>query len=215
MKYCKKCDTDKPESEFSKHKGREDGLQHSCKSCARAYQIENADNISARTRQYYLDNKDTISVIRREHYEENKLAVSLYKRKYREEHKAEIAAKARKWAEDNKEAIAEKMREYSAANPEKVSANKRNYRSRKRAADGSHTSEEVKAIFDSQRGFCANCPAKLIKSGKNRYHVDHIQPLAKGGSNDKYNLQCLCRECNHRKHAKDPIDWARENGKLI
>jgi 5-methylcytosine-specific restriction endonuclease McrA len=40
-------------------------------------------------------------------------------------------------------------------------------------------------------------------------------PLARGGSNDRLNLQCLCPQCNLSKNAKDPIAWAREQGRLL
>jgi hypothetical protein len=34
-----------------------------------------------------------------------------------------------------------------------------------------------------------------------KLHVDHIVPVAGGGSNDETNLQCLCEECNLGKGA--------------
>ena len=86
-------------------------------------------------------------------------------------------------------------------------------RARKRDAGGSFTSVDVAAIFLRQRGLCAGhgCGVKLGST----YHRDHIKPLALGGDNSARNIQLLCPTCNHKKHAKDPIDWAQENGRLL
>ena len=39
--------------------------------------------------------------------------------------------------------------------------------------------------------------------GDNRLEIDHIHPLARGGTNKLDNLQVLCRSCNARKWANE------------
>ena len=200
MKVCSKCRAEKPKTEFYRCSRAKDGLRPSCNACKRAYINENKDSIAEYQRAYYSENKDSLTAKMREYSAVNADAIAENGRKYRQENQGKIAEKCQRWA---------------AANQDKVTAKSRNRRAKIRNADGSHTAEDVKAIFESQRGLCANCTSKLIKSGKNRYHVDHIQPLSKGGSNDKYNLQCLCPECNLKKNAKDPSDWAKQNWRLL
>lgn len=86
-------------------------------------------------------------------------------------------------------------------------------RARKRNAGGSFTPGQIDELYKKQRGCCAgpNCGVKLGK----RFHRDHIVALANGGTNDILNIQLLCRRCNLKKHAKDPIAWAQENGRLL
>lgn len=47
------------------------------------------------------------------------------------------------------------------------------------------------------------------------YELDHIEPLARGGSSWPRNLQLLCQPCNRRKQAQDPLVWARKEGRLL
>lgn len=97
-------------------------------------------------------------------------------------------------------------------NPEGRRARDRNRSARKRNAAGSHTADDVLRLFELQCGKCATCRRKVSFAAK---HVDHVKPLARGGENGRHNLQILCASCNLRKNAKDPIDWARENGMLL
>lgn len=85
------------------------------------------------------------------------------------------------------------------------------YASMRRSAEGFYGKEDIEFLFSSQKGKCANC----LKSIKTSYHIDHIYPVSKGGSNWPSNLQLLCPACNQKKSAKDPLDWAKENGRLI
>ena len=111
----------------------------------------------------------------------------------------------------NKEIVKQRVREWCAANPEATRSRGRNYRARFKGAEGSHTGDNIKTLFIKQRGRCIYCNVKLGSS----YHVDHIVPLARGGSNWPSNLQLTCDKCNNRKRATDPIIFAQRLGKLL
>lgn len=118
---------------------------------------------------------------------------------------------ARKWAENNKET----MRAWREANPDRirvyVAASKSRRRSRIKENGGTFTKADVDRIFKAQKGKCAYC-RKSLKDG---YHIDHIVALANGGSNRPSNLQLTCEDCNHRKNARDPIEYAQSTGLLL
>jgi hypothetical protein len=48
LKACYKCKEEKPLSEFSKNKGKKDGLQQRCQQCVNQYYKENKEKIRAR-----------------------------------------------------------------------------------------------------------------------------------------------------------------------
>jgi len=100
---------------------------------------------------------------------------------------------------------------WKKANPEKVKVDIHRRRARERAAEGSHTAGELKALFQRQRGCCAYCSKSIHKS----YHVDHVIPLARGGSNWITNISLACAKCNTAKGATDPLEFARRLGRLI
>lgn len=55
---------------------------------------------------------------------------------------------------------------------------------------------ERSAVYTKTEGHCAIC-GKFVPYTE--FTVDHIVPLAKGGSNDISNLQCACGVCNRIK----------------
>jgi 5-methylcytosine-specific restriction endonuclease McrA len=100
---------------------------------------------------------------------------------------------------------------YRKRNAERYRAHVRNRRAAAAQQDGTHTQEDILAILELQDGRCAYCRKKL----RGKWHVDHIIPRSKNGSNDRSNLQLTCRACNLRKHNKDPVEFARLLGRLI
>lgn len=228
MKVCVACGIDKPNSEFAIRSGI--SRYSKCQDCQREYIKENAKRIAAKAQEYVKESPEKIAAYRREYYKANAEKLADRAREYNRENAGRITERAREYRKANAERIAARMREYQKANavniaarvrkynqsnPEKQAAINRNYRARKRSSGGTNTAADIKAILTNQRGLCANCKTKLFKSGAKKYHVDHIMPLALGGSNWPSNLQCLCQFCNLSKGAKHPDDWAAENGRLI
>lgn len=87
---------------------------------------------------------------------------------------------------------------------------KKKRRERLKAAGRRYTAAEIITLRKIQKNKCINCFTQL-----NDYHIDHIMPLSLGGDNSIKNIQLLCPPCNLSKHAKHPIDWAMENGRLV
>ena len=51
-------------------------------------------------------------------------------------------------------------------------------------------------VYERTQGKCALC-GKFVRF--DQFTIDHIIPLAKGGTNDRNNLQCTCKRCNAMK----------------
>ena len=96
--------------------------------------------------------------------------------------------------------------------PERVEgmlASNRTRRARKNTAPGIHTVQDVRQQFKRQKGKCYWCGEKLKK-----YHVDHIIPLSRGGSNWPDNIVIACPTCNLSKGTKLPHEFL-DGGKLL
>lgn len=118
------------------------------------------------------------------------------------------------WAKEyraaNLGAIRVRIAEWQRANPEKRRANEATRRAKKIAAEGSYTPEDIERLKETQKGKCVYCRVFL-----KRFHVDHIMPLSKGGSNWPINLQLTCGSCNSQKGATHPVVFAQRIGLLI
>jgi 5-methylcytosine-specific restriction endonuclease McrA len=145
------------------------------------------------------------------YYLENRAKIREQQRKAVAANPAPNRKRALEWAKQNPEAAKRNHRKWVLENPEKVAAEDRKRRARKLNAEGRHTAAEIIALFAKQGGKCAYCRISIKKG----YHADHIQPLARGGTNWITNIQLTCADCNFRKNRFDPIVFARKSGLLI
>jgi 5-methylcytosine-specific restriction endonuclease McrA len=121
--------------------------------------------------------------------------------------RAYLATIQKRWRERHpekaKELQAQSYRNHYEKNYPRYVTNSRNYRARKALADGSHTSEETSQMLRDQGGRCAYCETALEAS----YHVDHMTPLSRGGSNDWSNLAITCASCNREKGTMTAVEY--------
>lgn len=132
-------------------------------------------------------------------------------KQYLKEHPEIARLATRRWQAKNPEkAKAYAAKWYGDADNRRIHRHKR--RALKVAAGGAHTKNDLRIILETQDHRCSYCRVDLRKAKR---HLDHIQPLSCGGSNDRSNLQWLCAPCNLSKGAKDPLQFARELGRLL
>ena len=146
---------------------------------------------------------------------------------YRATRKPELIAKKREWRMQNRDKDRAQAERYRNAHKEEVRRRfaawaekkgkiffriKVNARRAKVVGNGgTHTKEDIQTILRAQHGKCAYCRRNM----RDRFTVDHIIPIASGGSNDPRNLQLLCKPCNSSKGAKHPLDFAKTLGLLV
>ena len=150
--------------------------------------------------------------------------------RYRKRYPEKTRAYAKRWVAENKEKVNAGARRYRdglspeekrrqrlawrARHPTAYRAQKVRKRARRRKAAGTHTGLDIKLIHEAQRGRCAYFRVCRTKLGDD-YHVDHIVPIALGGTNDRTNIQLCCPACNMTKQAAHPVDFAQRIGLLI
>lgn len=225
-KVCIRCGIKKEASLFGKspaHKNK-DGIRQPCKECRKIERDspEEKEKSRIRGKKYRMANKDRKAFADSEYYKNNKSRIQEYLRNYYEKNKEKIKDRAREYVRTNSEANkikcviwyrrnTERAKEYYRKTyplrKEQFNAYSRTRRSRKRNAEGFHTEADIKELFVNQGGKCNGCLDDLYKTGKQKYHVDHIIPLSRGGNNWPTNLQLLCPSCNLSKHDKTQEEW--------
>lgn len=190
LKKCRKCGELGALDRFRKTPVTKDGYTSACRACLSAADRARQAAKSPEERQAQRD--------RYRHH----------KTKWRENNRDKIADYTRRTRSKNSERHAA----WRKANPEKFSAliKVSGYRRRAAKAAGA-TAKETLAWANAQKKRCYWCNARCPDD----YHIDHYVPLSRGGLHEIENLVIACPDCNRRKSAKDPLDFAQEVGRLL
>jgi HNH endonuclease len=133
--------------------------------------------------------------------------------------KTEAIAKAREWQQNNRDKVSIRNAKWKKANPEKIRKSTRLRYQRNPAKDIAKVQRrhaltrtnrtELISIHDiiARDGpRCYICGTKTDPRARYaspiKSHLEHVVPLAQGGSHSRDNLKCACRRCNMLKGAK-------------
>lgn len=199
--------------------------QEAEKARTKAWIEANKEHVIERRRAYYEAKREQITAKNRAHYAANGEKFAAYRaanrerrieqmRAWHEANKEHVKEYARIYDERNKERKAKNWRVWYVANRESVYARakfaRHARRARIRSAKGNFTIKDVEAQFARQKGKCYYCGSKVGDT----YHVDHIVPLSRGGSNGPENIVIACPPCNLSKGNKLPHEWS-QGGRLL
>lgn len=185
MKRCPKCQETKPQNEYYRNAANANGLDSMCKTCRRNY-------VKAR----YPADRDRVIARVKEWQHVNREHVRARRAEYRAAHQAEMT----EYRQTNRETIAANAEAWRKANAGRV-----RHHAATRKARKSQQGAFAIAPKDLRRLLASPC---AVDGCQNReIQIDHIIPLARGGSHGMGNLQPLCAHHNQSKHTKLWIEF--------
>ena len=205
IKFCKKCGVDTERNAAGNCKP--------CRSVANAkWQAANMEKVLAARAAYKIANPDKVRASKAAWREANRDRQRAASSAWNAANKGKMAAASAKWRAANHDKAKAAHAAWLKANPEADRVHCNNRRARKRQVGGRLSTGLAARLFDLQRGKCAcGCRQHLGDD----YHLDHIMPLALGGTNTDDNIQLLRGKCNQQKHAKHPVDFMQQRGFLL
>lgn len=211
VKTCSKCAETKPVEAFFYRKDR-GTYRADCRECcnarSKAYHTDNRQAIVERKADYRAVKVDVIKKADSDYRRKNRNRIQQQNAEYRAANRESRAQAERERYRANPEAMRVRQREARRSNPAVYRAYGITRRRRAREAAGRATAYQVKARVDFYGGRCWMCGGAFEA-------IDHVKPLAKGGSNWPANLRPACNACNSAKHAVWPLSVALERVRTI
>lgn len=152
------------------------------------YREENSEKVRESQRAWRIANAESLADQKREHYQENIDHYKEYKREYHRKNADRLSAKTVQWQKDN---------------PDKV--HMKNQRRRARMREAFVEDVDPRVVLCRDGWVCHICgkdiDPKLKSPDVMSWSIDHVVPLAKGGTHEYKNCKSAHRGCNSRKGA--------------
>lgn len=219
-KACTRCESVKPLTEFYRCAKAADGRTWECGECARAQRRRHGQANRA---------AETASRLKWREANRDKDAASM--RSWRAANAERVRESTRRWEIENRDRLAAAKRAWYEANREDVLARHRSNVDGRRASGGRYREAHRDVLAERQRqrrvdnlglkvqdvdlaalwtGVCGICrdilDLDLAWPDPRSKSVDHLVPLARGGTHEQSNLQWAHLSCNVRKGARMPDD---------
>ena len=211
-KVCTVCKIESNFLNYRKDKNSKDGYTAQCKDCDKRYREINREKKLLQSKEYYQKNKERIkenyllnreftreekNKRNRESYQKNKGNKLLKIKEYRNNNKEKVSFRGSEYYQRNKGRIDLKNARYHREHPEIRKRSSHVRRALKKKLGGILSKGIIEKLFEQQLGLCPCCGLTLGDD----FHLDHIMPLALGGTNTDDNVQLLRAKCNLQKGA--------------
>lgn len=195
---CPYCGLTFPDRMFVDKKGR---LRKRCFSCRE----ENA-NMSPEKR--ILRQQERARVRAREWAKKNpdkkKAHARQYAKRARQRDPEKLRARFQRWREANADKARLAYRRWSKTHPEATKT--RDFLRRTRVVGAGKLSAVALRALRAEVA-CTYCAEMFGDTGTRTRTVDHVHPLARGGTNETNNLVACCALCNSKKGTKLLSEW--------
>lgn len=136
-------------------------------------------------------------------------------RRWDKAHPQKAREAVKRWQQKHPKKRTDKVREreclWRLAHPENGREHSHRRRVRKAHAEGTHTRVDELEQLKRQKHKCYYCHKKIVDGN---WHIDHVVPLSRGGSDWPDNIVIACPYCNDSKGTKLPHEWGK-GGRLL
>jgi len=180
------CHTVKPVTDFYIRPERgAAGVRSKCKECTKLVR-----------RQYHYSHLVAERIKSNEWRKTHRNKAKEAMQRFREAHRELCRDRSREWRRRFPEESKNVTKRYLRTHPDKKTQFSETRRARQRSAKGSITATEWQELKQSYRHSCLRCGQQEPVIALT---MDHVIPLARGGSHTIDNIQPLCARCNSTK----------------